>query len=474
LQMLCRDGGSGSLYESYGGDFFDLVVFDDCRTSLGSWGGILSHFEQALQLGTLDAPNLQAFEYFGRAVYSYSMEQAINDGYLLPFLLESRLLTLGITKWGMLQKDQFERSIATAQFTSVIAGDLWKSLSRFDKNQRKTIVFCLNNTHAEMMTAELKRMSRNPAIAVHISASHTDSQSFIERFRNSGAGNPRIAVAVDLLSKSSIPEVTNIVLARPIASPVVLSSLVALGARPCDSIDKRYFTVFDYCGSVRALNLSWIGYAENERSHPPEPRLTAVVRKSDQWAEQLTSEGLSEVVNTIRGFSQDDIGHLFKSWISREQRSQLRSAIGTQMQTFNNIQRQPEMSGVDEVDVLAKVVFGLEDVPTRKDRVINFWKKEGSWIRTRLGLQHDSNEDDGQPGSWKLAFWRVALDHFSLYGIDQLEHGRTYQLPQFVGQFGSFQTLTSKYGGPKQLRADLESVKEKMYVPLVFSEGESE
>ena len=68
--------------------------------------------------------------------------------------------------------------------------------------------------------------------------------------------------------------------------------------------------------------------------------------------------------------------------------------------------------------------------------------------------------------AFKLQFWRTALDHYDLFGIDDLEQARTYSAPQFLDQFGSFQTLTSRYGGPPRLKADLEEVKRHLYVPM--------
>lgn len=474
LQMLCRDGDSKKLYENYSGNFFDLIVFDDCQSVLGSWGGILSHFENSLQLGTMDAPHLKAFEYFGEPVFAYSMAQAINDGYLLPFLLESRLPTLEIADGEFLLDEQLERSIVTAEQTRTIASDLWKALSRFDEKQRKSIVFCVNNSHAEMMAAELQRVSRDPSFAAHISASHRDSQTLIERFRNSDEGSPRVAVSVDLLSKVSIPDVTNIVLARPIANPAVFSNLVALGALPCDAIGKRYFTVFDYCDSIRFLDTDWMGYPENNiRQFLGQPRKHSTVQDANETADDLQDAELQAFGKLIRSLCNNSLDRLLKIWSSRDERSRFIEELGGQT-LIEKLTHRLEMHGVDDVDVVAKVGFGLEDVPTRKDRVGQFWGFEGPWLRKRLELKENTFESDGIAESWKLAFWRVTLDHYSLYGVDSLERGQTYQLPQFVSKFGSFQTLTSKYGGPKKLRSDLEAVKEKIYAPVVSSGGNIE
>jgi type I restriction enzyme R subunit len=67
----------------------------------------------------------------------------------------------------------------------------------------------------------------------------------------------------------------------------------------------------------------------------------------------------------------------------------------------------------------------------------------------------------------KLDFWETSLDHYALYGIDDLERGQTYSAPQFVERFGSFSQLLKQYGGAQALRNDLEEVKKHLYVPMV-------
>ncbi|TWU41884.1 DEAD/DEAH box helicase family protein [Novipirellula artificiosorum] len=472
-QMMSHDRGAEVLYEEFPSDFFDLVILDQCQSVLGSRAGILAHFQQALQIGLMDSPHLGALEYFGNPIYAYSLQHAINDGYLLPFLIESRTPAWGTFHSDLLVEEQFEKAIVTAENTRHIASDLWKALSRFDEKQRKTMVFCVNSTHAEMMTSELQRVSRDPSFAVHISSAHPESQLLIDRFRQNDESGLRVAVSVDMLSKVSIPDVSNIVLARPIANSAVFSNLISQGALPCDAIGKRYFTVFDYCESLGALDTDWMGFPENDRELLQQPDPCISTPHSDQGADVVESDDLRVIGKSIRALCNDSFDQLIQIWASHDERRSFRNRLGG-VDLIQKLRHQLDMHGVDDVDVLAKVGFDLGDVPTRKDRVRHFWGFDGPWLRKRLGLKENSFERDENTDSWKLAFWRVTLDHYSLYGVDQLERGQTYQLPQFVGQFGSFQTLTSKYGGPKKLRADLEAVKEKIYVPVVSDGGNVE
>jgi type I restriction enzyme R subunit len=77
-----------------------------------------------------------------------------------------------------------------------------------------------------------------------------------------------------------------------------------------------------------------------------------------------------------------------------------------------------------------------------------------------------SHDDLPEADRFKLRVWQTGLDHYRLFGIDDLEQARTYATPQFSEQFGSFTTLTRRYGGPAVLKANLEAIKQHLYVPM--------
>ena len=116
----------------------------------------------------------------------------------------------------------------------------------------------------------------------------------------------------------------------------------------------------------------------------------------------------------------------------------------------------------DDVDILSKVGFDLARVPDRRDRVIRFWGEDEGWLLHQVG-----EGDVEERRRIKLPFWQTSLDHYALFGIDDLEKGSTYSAPQFVEQFGSFSSLLQRYGGAQALKADLEAVKGHLYVPMI-------
>jgi type I restriction enzyme R subunit len=192
----------------------------------------------------------------------------------------------------------------------------------------------------------------------------------------------------------------------------------------------------------------------------------------------------------IRGIASATIDELLKIWIDKSTRNDLRAELKDQDIHIAAFKHYFQLAAADDVDILAKVGFDLIRVPTRHDRVVRFWDHEENWLRDLLLNQPINTgngyllaaEEQGRYGNIqdkpvKLKFWETCLDHYSLFGIDDLEQGSTYSIPQFVDQFGSFSTLLKKYGGADMLRSDLESLKQRLYVPMgnfsVFRDSQS-
>jgi type I restriction enzyme R subunit len=173
-QNLDEELDGKKVYEHYDRDFFDLVIIDEChRSGFGDWFGILEHFESSLQLGLTATPRdlnelnrpmtpeeqrRDTYHYFGEPIFTYSLKRAIDDGYLVPYLLEERVTN--IDEDGYIGEDgkryetcNFERDIVIPDRTKTIAADLWNIFGKYDLRNEKTIIFCVNDTHAAQMAA---------------------------------------------------------------------------------------------------------------------------------------------------------------------------------------------------------------------------------------------------------------------------------------------------------------------------------
>ena len=174
-QNLDEELDGKKLYEHFESDFFGLVVVDEChRSGFGDWFGVLEHFGKAYQLGLTATPReiesnrrltdeesrRDTYEYFGDPAYTYSLKQAIEDGYLVPYLLDERITNLD--EQGYVGPDgkryttsNFERDIRLPDRTRIIAEDFWHLLGKYRLRDEKSIVFCVDDTHAAFMAAEL-------------------------------------------------------------------------------------------------------------------------------------------------------------------------------------------------------------------------------------------------------------------------------------------------------------------------------
>ena len=167
---------------------------------------------------------------------------------------------------------------------------------------------------------------------------------------------------------------------------------------------------------------------------------------------------------------------LLKVWIDKNTRRDLRDELKDRDVHISAFRHFYDLDDTDDVDIISKVGFDLVRVPNRHGRVVRFWDQEDLWLRNLLGIDKTMGtadvipfpkaekaymqqpdipyaraaEDLGDYGirvetdpreSIKVRFWQTCLDHYSLYGIDDLEKGSTYSAPQFVDQYGSFSSF---------------------------------
>ncbi len=278
-------GEEGSrLYQEYDQDFFDLIIIDEChRSGFGTWHEILQYFSSAIHLGMTATPkrddNIDTYAYFGEPVYSYSMGQGIDDGFLAPFLIhriftnvdrEGLHLSEAIYQGAQLfvpeeaglrevyTLEDFEREISLPDRTRQICEHLADVLATSGPLD-KTMIFCVNIVHAGEVAKELQNRFSDlgyPDYAVRIVAEDGDiARAHYEQFRDSDKATPVVTTTVDLLTTGvDVPPARNIVLLKPIASKVVFKQIIGRGSRLDPNTDKYYFRIIDYVNATRLLD----------------------------------------------------------------------------------------------------------------------------------------------------------------------------------------------------------------------------
>jgi type I restriction enzyme R subunit len=271
------------LYQQYPHDFFDLIIIDEChRSGYGTWKEILDYFKSAIHIGMTATPkrtdNIDTYAYFGEPVYSYSMGQAIEDGFLAPFQIFRNFTNIdrdGLNIQEAIHQgaqvfvpeeedlkevytlEDFEREIILPDRTKKLCDHLANLMQTFGPLQ-KTIVFCVNMDHAGMVAKELQNRFAHLGYsdyAVRIVSEEPTAKEDYERFRDSEKTTPVVATTVDLLTTGvDIPSVRNIVFIKPISSKVFFKQHVGRGCRIDLITNKYFFRIIDYVNATRLLD----------------------------------------------------------------------------------------------------------------------------------------------------------------------------------------------------------------------------
>jgi type I restriction enzyme R subunit len=279
-QGLYAAGSDGlRLFEQFPTDYFDLIIIDEChRSGFGTWNEILRHFPGAIQLGMTATPkrsdNVDTFQYFGEPIFTYSLGQGIDDGFLANYKIHKAKTDLdvqGLT-WSNVIRDgasvevppeatpkdhyetsDFERQITLPDRVKLHCEHL-SDLLRLYGRMEKTIIFCVNQEHALEVRDRLNRLSSDLNIAnyaVRIVSEESDAQALLEKFQAIEKPTPVIATTVDLLTTGvDAPSVRNIVFFKSITSPTVFKQIIGRGTRLCEDTDKYWFRIIDYTGAT--------------------------------------------------------------------------------------------------------------------------------------------------------------------------------------------------------------------------------
>ena len=279
-QGLADAGDAEGLFRDFAPDFFDLVVVDECHRGSASddssWRSILERFDSAVQVGMTATPlrtdNVDSYRYFGDPVYTYTLAEGIEDGFLAPYRVRRVVLSPDAHGWspvegeidrygreipaGLYGTHEFERVVSLLDRTTAAARHLTDYLRRTDP-MAKTIVFCVDSEHAEQMRAALAEANadlvrRHPDYVVRIVSDEGDvGREHLGNLIDVESATPVIATTSKLLGTGvDIPTLRNVVLFKPIGSMVDFKQIIGRGTRLFLDDDKLSFEIIDYSGAT--------------------------------------------------------------------------------------------------------------------------------------------------------------------------------------------------------------------------------
>jgi type I restriction enzyme R subunit len=267
------------IYRQFPTDFFDLVVIDECHRGSAAddsaWRDVLDYFSAATHLGLTATPKetkeVSSITYFGDPVYTYSLKQGIEDGFLAPYKV-IRIATdadaVGYTpekgkvdKHGQtveqrqyITKD-FDRNLVLEKRTRLVASKVWEFLKATDP-MAKTIVFCDDQDHAERMRQELVKIipaaASNRRYVMRITGDDNEGKAQLSCFIDNDEPFPVIATTSKLLTTGVDAKTCKlIVLDQNINSMTEFKQIIGRGTRLREDYQKLYFTIIDFKGATR-------------------------------------------------------------------------------------------------------------------------------------------------------------------------------------------------------------------------------
>lgn len=282
-QAIAKDERRPGLYKEYAPDFFDLIIVDECHRGSAAdesnWREILDYFKPAYQLGMTATPlreeNRDTYAYFGNPIYTYSLRQGIDDGFLAPYRVHRVISSWDAAGWRPSKEDldrygreipdaeyqtkDFERVVALKARTDAIA----KHLTEYFKNTdrfAKTIVFCVDQEHADEMRRALTNLNSElvKQYSDYVCRVTSDEAAIglghLSRFQELETVTPVLVTTSKLLTTGvDIQTCKNIVIARVINSMTEFKQIIGRGTRVRDDYGKLYFTILDYTGSATLL-----------------------------------------------------------------------------------------------------------------------------------------------------------------------------------------------------------------------------
>jgi len=531
-QAIARDERRPGLYREYPQEFFDLVIVDECHRGSArdesNWREILEWFGPAFQLGMTATPlrddNKDTYLYFGNPIYQYTLRQGIDDGFLAPYRVHRILTTWDAAGWRPSKDDldrhgraipdseyhtpEFERVVALRARTEAIARHLTDFLRATDRFA-KTIVFCVDQEHADEMRRVLTNLNSDlvrqfPDYVCRVTADEgAIGRGHMGNFQDVDRGTPVILTTSQLLTTGlDAPTCKNIVLARLVNSMTEFKQIIGRGTRVRDDYGKLWFNILDYTGSatrqfadpdfdgdpVFATQEEINEYGEtthsevitpespDDETQPGEVRegegLTIIrdpapgslrrkyyfdggqVEIAAHLVYELDADGNQLRVLTLTDYTAERVRTLFanptelrRQWAISDQRADIVTALSERGIDFKALALQAGHPDADPLDLLCHLAFNAP-IRTRRERAEEV-KREQMGFFERYGPQARAVLGD-------------LLEKYADHGTDQLILPDTLRVPP-ISERGTVADIVRYFGGADELRNAVNELQAHIY-----------
>lgn len=485
-------------------DFFDLVIVDECHRGSAkkdsNWRKILDYFSSATQIGMTATPKetkyVSNIDYFGEPVYTYSLREGIDDGFLAPFKVINIRTNIGegwrpykgqLDKYGNEIEDRvynnsdFDYNIVLEDRTYEVAREITeylKSVGRMDK----TIVFCATEEHAERMRIALTNLNadmvrEHPDYVVRITGSDDYGRSKIDYFISVSAQFPVIAATSKLLSTGvDCKMVKLIVLDQMIGSMADFKQIIGRGTRLREKEGKTHFMVMDFRNVTRLFaDPEWDGpiephddYGDGGDTGPVKPRqvtppdppkekpivdengctvqvIGKIVSIYDAKGKLLRQESLVDYTKTNIVGTYASLDNFIRKWSTEEKKESIKGLLLEQGIDLEMMKADQDMSDVDDFDFICHVAFNQKPL-TRRERANNVKKRD--FLSKYKGVAREVLE--------------ALLERYMNTGIYEIGTTELLRLPPFK-KFGRPSKIAQFFGGKDGYLQAIKELEEELY-----------
>lgn len=473
-------------------DFFDLIIVDECHRGSAkkesNWRKILEYFASATQIGMTATPKetkyISNIDYFGEPIYTYSLKEGIEDGFLAPFKVINVMTDIGegwrprkgqCDIYGNEIEDRiytnsdYDYNIIIEDRIQQVAVEITNYLKSTDR-MAKTIVFCATEDAAERMRVALVNQNsdmvqKNPDYVVRITGSDTYGKSKLDYFISVREKYPVIATTSKLLSTGSDCKMTKlIVLDEMIGSMTEFKQIIGRGTRLREKEGKTHFVVMDFRNVSRLFaDPDWDGPIEmdedfnpksgsGKNTKPPvgpgpdpvDPKQPKPIVNRDGCQVKIVYKTVSVYdangkllrQESIIDYTKENIlgayaslDNFIRKWSAEEKKEKIRGLLREQGIDLETLKGDQGMSDVDDFDFICHVAFDKKPL-TRKERAENVKKRD--FLNKYSGVAREVLE--------------ALLDKYMNTGIYEIEKTEILKLDPFM-RMGKPQKIASYFGG---------------------------
>ena len=513
-QQLVGDDDKEHFRELFQPDFFDLIIVDECHRGSAKeesrWRRVLEYFSDAIQIGMTATPKetkyISNLSYFGEPVYTYSLKEGIDDGFLAPFKVIN--ITTNIGEGWRPQKGQldiygneipdriytnsdYDYSIIIKDRIREVAQEITRYLKSTDRMAR-TIVFCATEDAALRMRDMLAQLNqdmvkKNPDYVVRITGSDEIGKGKIKQFSSVTQKYPVIATTSKLLSTGADCKMTKlIVLDEMIGSMTEFKQIIGRGTRLREKDGKTHFAVMDFRNVTRLFaDPDWDGPLEIDEEfgaskgkelppkelpdgNPPTPDSheklptpivdekgckVRIIRKTvsiyDTDGKLLRQESIVDYTKENILGKYASLDNFIRQWSAEEKKEAIRDLLRQRGIDLEQVKEQQGMADVDDFDFICHVAFDKKPL-TRRERVNNVKKRD--FLSKYSGAAREVLE--------------ALLDKYMNTGIYEIEKTEVLKLDPFV-KMGRPAKIASYFGGKDGYLKAVKELENEIYTSEV-------